>query len=239
MSYVDFLKTKAGLTEQGALGENIRLLGEKLTPATLGSIYRTHSHIRMLAGKLLHSRREAMAEERITAVVETMAEKIYSHGHAIGRKEAEEIGLPIGVVSPELDGAMWGLLEQYEVLLDLRKPFDPEAALGPANEEGTAPAIFAMIESASIASAHRGKIQFKRLRQIAGPVAANVNLAVQLPQNINPQEIPQQIIQQLLQQVQNDVPRIVHEQVKAQSPVIGHQIQTIGFAWEDVTGEEI
>lgn len=238
MSYVDFLKTKAGLTEQGALGENIRLLGEKLTPATLGSIYRTHSHIRMLAGKLLHSRRQAIPEEKSTAIVQTMAEKIYSHGHAIGRREAEEIGLPIQAVSPELDDAMWGLLEQYEQVLTLRKPFDPEAELGPLRDEGTMPVSVAMIESFALTSAHRGTIKFQRLRQTSGPVAVNVNIGVQLPPNVPQQAIPQQVVQQLVQQIQNDVPRIVQEQVKAQSPIIGHQVQTIGFSWEDVTAEQ-
>jgi hypothetical protein len=237
MSYVDFLKTKAGLTEQGALGENIRLLGEKLTPATLGSIYRTHSHIRMLAGKLLHSRRETIPEDKVEAIVKMMAEKIYSHGHAIGRKEAEEIGLPLGAMSPELDAAMGGLLVEYELLLNLRKPFDPEAELQPGADEGTMAATVAIIESMSAVSAHRGTVKFTRLRQTTGPVAVNLNLGVQLPQNLPAQAIPQQAIQQILQQVQNDVPRMVQEQVKAQSPTMGHQVQTIGFNWEDATAE--
>lgn len=238
MSYLDFLKTKAGLTDQGALGQNVRLLGEKLTPAILGSIYRTHSHIRMLAGKLLHSRREPMKEEQINAIVETMAEKIYSHGHAIGRKEANDIGLPVGDVPPELDAAMWSLLEQYEDFLTLRKPFDPEAELG-LLDEGSAKSSVAMIESSGLTTAHRGTVNFKRLRQSGGPVAVNVNLGVQLPPGLPPQAIPQQIIQQLIQQVQNDVPKLVQEQVKAQSPTIGAQIQMIGFCWEDITNEGI
>lgn len=88
MSYIRFLREKAGLTDQAAIAGQITALAEKLDPRLLGQINRAHSHIRSVARKLLtaRSKQQAPDEQRIQVIVETLAEKTYQHGHAISVK---------------------------------------------------------------------------------------------------------------------------------------------------------
>lgn len=94
-SYISFIKERANINDQSALAQLISLLANNLTPLTLGNVNRQNSHIRLVARKLLTSREKKFDEEKINSIIETLTEKMYSHGHAIGRKEALEIGLPI------------------------------------------------------------------------------------------------------------------------------------------------
>jgi len=48
-----------------------------------------------VARKLLTSRKEKIEEDRISTIIDALTEKMYSHGHAIGRKEASELGLSV------------------------------------------------------------------------------------------------------------------------------------------------
>ena len=114
MSYVGFLKERVGLGDQTALANMAHILADKLTPWTLGSMYRTNSHIRNIARKMLASHNEPLDEQKTNAIIETLAEKTYFHGHAIGRKEAEGIGLKIVRAPEQIDNLMWRLFECYE-----------------------------------------------------------------------------------------------------------------------------
>ncbi len=64
-------------------------------PLPLGSVNRQNSHIRLVAKKLLASRKEKHSEDKMTSIIDTLTEKMYFHGHAIGRREAKELGLPV------------------------------------------------------------------------------------------------------------------------------------------------
>jgi ClpP class serine protease len=126
MSYITFLKEKAGLTDQNVLSSSIQVLAEKLTPQLLGSVNRTHFHIRQVAQKLLNSHTKKIESERVEKIVEILAEKTYAHGHNINRNEAKEIGLPVTFPNNELELLMWQLLNEYEEMLNLKMPFDVE-----------------------------------------------------------------------------------------------------------------
>lgn len=49
MSFIRFIREVAGLGDQAAIAENVRILADKISPWHLGAIYRTHTHIRALA----------------------------------------------------------------------------------------------------------------------------------------------------------------------------------------------
>ena len=102
MAYIDFLKDKAGLGDQVALASNVQILAEKLTPWALGGIYRTHAHIRDIARKMLTSRSERLDEQKVSVIVEALAERIFQHGHGISRREASDLGLPVDLAEDEL-----------------------------------------------------------------------------------------------------------------------------------------
>ena len=239
MSYINFIKDKAGLGDQTAIAENVRILAEKLSPWVVGSIYRTHSHIRMVARKLLACHDLRMDDQRMNLIIDSLAEKTYLHGHGISRREAEELGLPITKPTDALERLMWRLLEQYETMMTMRRPVDPDEMLGPNDDEGSTPITIAAIESHPLTWVFRGTLKLKRIRQAPAQVNINLNFGVQLPPGIDPAAIPQQIIQQLMQQVQQDVPRLVQEQLRAQAPVLKTEGRLVGGYWQDVTAEGV
>jgi hypothetical protein len=118
-AFLAFIKEKAGLTDQSALAQTVSFLVNQIGPTTLGSVSRQNSHIRLVARKLLTSRKEKMDEEKINAVIETLTEKMYSHGHAIGRKEAKDIGLPVEYPEDETEKLIWELYLFYEKFCSL------------------------------------------------------------------------------------------------------------------------
>jgi hypothetical protein len=150
MSYIAFLRDKAGLGDQAALAENVRILAEQLKPWVVGSLYRTHSHIRSVARRLLASHKKALDEQRTNIIVESLAEKTYSHGHAISPTEAQELGLPIKRPDAELENCMWQLLEEYEKAMEMRVPVDVESLSTEDRDEFDKDLIIAMIESVAL-----------------------------------------------------------------------------------------
>ena len=134
MSYVKFVRDKAGITDQSGLAAALAALTEYPGPLILGNIYRTHSHIRSVAEKLLESRERPFDDQKNQSLINTLAERTYAHGHAIGRKEATDMGLPVIAPEPELERLMWELFVEYERALSLNDPVDPVAYLDGAGE---------------------------------------------------------------------------------------------------------
>lgn len=238
MSYVEFIRKKVGLGDQSAIADSVKVLAEKLQPWFLGSIYRTHSHIRMVARMLLACHNERVDEQKANIIVESLAEKIYSHGHAIGRTEAVELGLPVCRPDAATENAMWQLLEAYESAMIMTVPLDVDGMLGPTKDEAEEPMRIAMIESAAKCSAFQGVFKVKRIRQPPQQVNININLGVSLPPGIDPNVIPQEVMRQFGEQVNNAVPGLVAEQTKKQSAVIRTEGRLSAARWVDVTKSE-
>jgi hypothetical protein len=220
MSYIGFIRDKAGLGDQAAIAANVRILAEKLSPWVLGNIYRTHSHIRLVARKMISSHKTRMEDSRMNLLVEALAEKTYLHGHAIARSEAADLGLPVENPSEELEAAMWGLFELYEREMHMQQPLDPDALMPAASDDYSGPIDIAMIESRELATAFRGELKLKRVRQTPGQININLNLNLAVPPGIDPAAIPPEVVQHLQRQIQNEVPRLVNEQTRRQSPVL-------------------
>jgi len=237
-SYISFIKDRAGISDQSALAQVVSLLANNLTPLTLGSVNRQYSHIRLVARKLLASRNEKLDEDKIAAIIEALTEKMYSHGHAIGRKEAKELGLPIDNADNDLDEMMWALFQDYEQMLGLRTPYDFEDILTSQNkEEHTEKDVpMAVIESVASLNVFEINATFKRRRQIPANPQINVNLNFGLPPGVDPAQLPanfQQIIQQILTQISQIVPKLVQEEITRQSPIIGIEARMYGGKWKE------
>lgn len=128
-SFLSFVKERANINDQDAVANILSSLINQIGPLTLGSVNRQHHHIKLVARKLLTSRREKLDEKKISTIIETLTEKIYSHGHAIGRREAKDIGLPVEYPDDDLENLMWNLYLKYENFLKLREPVYPEIIL--------------------------------------------------------------------------------------------------------------
>jgi hypothetical protein len=239
-SYISFIKERANINDQSALAQLISILANNLTPLTLGSVNRQNSHIRLVARKLLTSRKEKLDEAKINSIIETLTEKIYSHGHAIGRKEAQEIGLPIEIPDETLENLLWSLYLKYEEFLKLTEPLDPLVALTGKEEEHFEQIPIAIIESENKTHVFITRIDFKRRRQVPSNPQINLNLGLNLPPNIKPEDIPQQfqeIVQQMISQIAQNVQQLVQKEIVRQSPEIGIDIRVYGGRWEEYKKE--
>lgn len=238
MAFVDFMKDKAGLGDQRAIASNVKILSEKLTPWGLGSIYRTHTHIRDVARKLLLSRVTKPDERKTQQIVEALAEKIYLHNHSISRTEACELGLPVEHPDPELEELLWNLLKTYGSDMLLRVPLKPEDLLGQQNDEGEGePIDMAMVESRETAWSFRATPSARRQRQAPTNMNVTVNLGLQLPPGLDQSALNQEAIRQLMQQFEKEVPALVQQQVRQQSPVVGMEFSLREAYWREITDD--
>jgi hypothetical protein len=241
-SYISFLKERANITDQSALMQLVSILANYLTPLTLGSVNRQNSHIRLVARKLLTSKREKLDEAKINSIIEILTEKIYSHGHAIGRKEAQEIGLPIEIPSEELEKIIWNLYLEYEKIIKLNEPIDPLLTLDGREEAHLEDVPIAVIESEKMLHVFKVQIDFKRKRQIPSNPQINLNIGLSLPPNIRPEDIPsnvQHILQQLINQIAQRLPQLVQQEIIRQSPEVGVDVRIYGGKWEKIEGDII
>jgi len=241
-SYISFIKERANINDQSALAQVVSILANNLTPLTLGSVNRQNSHIRLVARKLLTVRGEKLDEAKINSIIETLTEKIYSHGHAVGRKEAQEIGLPVEIPNDELETVLWNLYLEYEKILRLNEPLDPLITLFGKEEEHLEKIPIAIIESENKLHIFDIQIDLKRKRQIPPNPQINVNVGLNLPPNIRPEDIPQQvqqILQQMVNQIVQSIPRLVQQEIVRQSPEVGIDARVYGGKWQEYKEEDV
>lgn len=235
MAYLRFARERGGLEAQEALSASLGKLADRLDPVLLGNIYRTHSHIREVANRMISSRAEPPGADVTSKIVETLAEKTYAHGHAIGRVAAAEIGLPVIEAPIELDGLLWDLLTEYEELMKLRDPIDPAVLIRSADEHREA-ATIAVIETSWGTSSFNGEIEVRATRQMPQNLQVAVNLNLQMPPNINP--AAQAALQQFLAAAQQEIVQQAHDAVqqalKQQAPVGNIEVAFRGGRWEFV-----
>lgn len=249
MGYIRFIREKAGLTDKAALAGAVAALVGKLDPRMLGQVARAHSHIRLVARKLLTARKTSpsrmwkerwnrnirpIIDWRTNNIIETLAEKTYQHGHAIGRGEAEEIGLKVVRPLQPTENLIWKLYEAYENLCKLLQPIDARTFIPAGQDEHAEHTIMGCIESTSLAHHFEADIKVRRRRQAPPQLNLNLNLNLQLPAGVQPQQLPaatQQVLQQMLAQVQQQVQQIVQQQILNQMPVLSLEGWIQGGAW--------
>jgi len=234
-AYLAFIRERAKITDQMALAQLLGKLADNITPLVLGNINRQHPHIRLVARKLLASHQRAIAKNKMKDIVDTLVEKMYSHGHAIGRKEAKGIGLPVRNTSSELEQLLWELFELYEEELKLRDNLDPELLLQKEDEEKILTDLpVAIIESVQKLHKYETRVSFRRKRNVPGNLQVNVNLTFGLPPGLDPAQIPaniRELLAQLQQQIGAQIPALVREEMVRQSPAVGFEGRSSGGRW--------
>jgi hypothetical protein len=240
MSYVLFIKDRAGLGDQSAISDSISILAQKLDPWIVGSIYRTHSYIRLIAEKLLTSHNKVPKEQDVRLVTEALAEKMYFHGHTIGRKEAQKIQLPIAEFNEELDDLMWALYEEYEESMKLNKPFDAVSSIPSNTDEYSERITLAYIESVPRSDVFRGTLRARHVRQLPPQLNLNANASINLPPNIPVASLSDAVAAQLKQtaeQLQRSIAELVRQEIQRQAPIKETRIELLGGSWQNATTE--
>lgn len=234
MAYVRFSRDRAGLSDQAALVTSLGRLTDRIDAVTLGNAYRTHSHIRDVARRMLLSRAKPASEQEMATIVEMLAERVYAHGHAIGLRDAQEIKLPVTSAETKLDDAMWRLLNQYETDLKLLEPIDPAAVTGNQDryqEEG----VISVVETTAGGREFKGQIQIDVKRQVPATLNVALNIGLQLPPNLQAEQLPpalQALMQQFQQMLGQQAQQAVQQAMKEQAPVSGYEAKLIGSHWE-------
>ena len=233
-AFLSFIKNRANITDQTALAQIVGVLVEQIGPLTLGRVDRQDSHIRLVARKLLTSHNRKMEEEKLQSIIETLTEKIYSHGHAIGRKEAKDIGLPIDSADDKMEELMWKLYLEYENFLQLNSPIYPEIELSNQENKTLNNIPIAVIESAKKLHIFKHNIQINKNRQMPSSPQININVNLGLPPDIKPNQIPQrakQILQEWNSQIAEQLPQMVQQEIVRQAPIIGIGFRSYGGKW--------
>jgi len=235
MAYLRFAREEAGLSDQDALARSLKTLTDRLDAVGLGSVYRVRTHIRDVARRMLTSRNEALTERAIDTIIETLAEKVYAHGHAIGFGEAEEIGLSVERPSPHVEDIMWQLLEAYEDQMRIRHPLDSIAAIA-STDRYSEKVTIAAVESSDSGFQFDGTIEVRAKRQFPANLNVALNVALQLPPGIDVAQLPA-AVQQLLQQGQQALAQLaqqaVQEAIAQQAPLIGCDVGLRDGQWRN------
>jgi hypothetical protein len=131
VAYVGFIKETVGIRHEDELVRAIEVLAQNVHPLALGNVERFVSQSRLIARKILLTHMKGVAEHEIDEIIETLASKLYFHGHPINRKEGrEELKMKVAEkVPPELETAMWKLYLDYEAELENKTVFDPLAPI--------------------------------------------------------------------------------------------------------------
>ena len=128
VSFLTFVKEEGGITEQEYLKGALEKLCEVVEPTLLGFAKRSSSLSVAIGEKMLQMH---MTDPEKKAQAHSIAIKLnksfFSHGHALGRKEAEEIGLNVKASDGDLEKLMWDVHADFEKELRTRTPFDPIA----------------------------------------------------------------------------------------------------------------
>jgi hypothetical protein len=237
MAYVKFVRDKAGITDQSGLATALGALNEYPGPLILGSVYRTHSHIRSVAEKLLESREQPFDDQRNQHLIDTLAERTYAHGHAIGRNEAATMGLPVVSPDPELERLMWELYVEYERDLGLLDPIDPESFLEGADER-IETVTTALVESAWGLSTYDGTLDVKVTRQVPEQLDVALDLHVQMPPDFDISTLAEQeavvlhdLVERLQQQLLAGLEQPVRDEVARQAPIVDFSVGISGLKW--------
>lgn len=233
MAYLRFVREEVGLTDQDALAASLGKLAERLDAVGLGSVFRTRSHIRDVAHRMLTSQKEPPSDRVMETIVETLAERVYAHDHAIGSTEAKDIGLCVTEPDDAVEDAMWNLLVAYETDLKLREPLDPVIAVA-ATDHHTEDATIAVVESTEAVFDFAGQLDVRARRHIPPTLNVALNLNLQLPPGVDLNQLPAQaqaILQQMQQALQQEAPGAVQQALEKQAPLAGVDVAFQGGIW--------
>lgn len=233
MAYLRFVQEEVGLSDQVALAQGLGHLSQNLGAVSLGSVHRLRSHIRDVALRMLASQKEPLNERIRETIVDTLATKVYAHGHAISFQEAKAINLRAVTAQEDVEKAMWNLLCAYEQDLKIREI--PDISVDISEKSKVEEIAIAVVESREITFEFRGRFEINVVQQM--PSHLQITPHLQLPSDWKP-DIDQNALQEFLQQIKPEIERAVHqaliEQISPNQVAFGFK----GGKWMDKSPEK-
>lgn len=131
-AFIEMAKESIGVEGSANVVSILQTLIKDISPIALGNVHRTYTQIREVSRKLLGLHMDISKEEtRVTDIIDKLTKKLYSHLHAINRREAHDIiGLDVVDATDDEDTLMWKLYQDYVAELQLNTQFNIRGVLG-------------------------------------------------------------------------------------------------------------
>lgn len=169
VSFINLAKQEAGLKDAPSLSKVFERLSTEVHPLTLGAVARSREEIGFLAQSLLEY--HMSNKERIEKIVKTLTRERFSHQYLISRREAKET-LDLNIVdaeeNQELNKAILALHDEYDELLKLRVPYNPELYLG-QNNQTTLQLDRGILETRNLTHLFRSRLHVQRIQVTIPP----------------------------------------------------------------------
>jgi len=126
-AYTNFLKEEGGLTEQTEKSELLKPLVGEIKPSVIGAAKRSSMQSIVMAEKLLKLHMTGVEAQKAEIIAEKLSRSYFSHGHAVSKREAIDLGLKIADADTVLEDYIWSVFEDFEKEMKMNEPFDPRS----------------------------------------------------------------------------------------------------------------
>lgn len=130
-AFIEMAKDSIGVEGNPNVVSILQTLTKDVSPIALGNVHRTYTQIREVSRKLLGLHMDISREEaRVTDIIDKLTKRLYSHLHAINRREAHNIiGLDVIDATEDEDILMWKIYQDYAAELELNTQFNIRGVL--------------------------------------------------------------------------------------------------------------
>jgi hypothetical protein len=126
-AYTNFLKEEAGITEQKEKVELLAQLVNQIAPSVIGGAKRASMQSTTMAEKLLKLHMTGNEAQNAEVIAQKLSKNYFSHGHAVTKSEAKELGLKVADDDPEIERIIWAIYTDFEDEMKMCVPFNPHS----------------------------------------------------------------------------------------------------------------
>lgn len=126
-AYTNFLKDEAGITEQREKVSLLSHLVNQIEPSVIGASKRASMQSIVMAEKLLKLHMLGVESQNAEVIAEKLSKNYFSHGHAVTRSEALELGLKVSERNKDIEELIWKIFKDFESEMLMNENFDPTA----------------------------------------------------------------------------------------------------------------
>jgi len=125
-AFLKFIKENVGVTEQSYLTPIMDKLFSLANPLLIGAAQRASDLSSEIGERMLRMHKKAEKDAaRCKQIAKELNKSFFSHGDAVSRRRATELGLPIAKSDPTLEGLIWKAYKGLEEFMQLLSPFNP------------------------------------------------------------------------------------------------------------------
>jgi hypothetical protein len=124
-AYTSFLKEEAGITEQKEKVELLSQLVTQIELSVIGASKRASMQSIIMAEKLLKLHMTGSDSQNAEVIAQKLSKNYFSHGHALPKSEAIELGLKICESDTRIEKIIWDVYKDFEAELKMSDIFDP------------------------------------------------------------------------------------------------------------------